>query len=122
MSSVGQRQLLCLARALLLNNQIIILDEPTANVDSNTDHLLQNTLRDRFSGATIISVAHRLDTIIAYDRIVVLGHGQLLEFGSPSELLSRDEGHFSSMVESTGEAMARHLRNKVNGQSTEADN
>jgi len=113
--SVGQRQLLCLARALLLNNQIIILDEPTANVDSNTDYLLQNTLRDRFSGATIISVAHRLDTIIAYDRIAVLGHGKLLEFGTPSELLSRDEGHFSLMVESTGEAMARYLRNKVNG-------
>ena len=107
--SVGQRQLLCLTRAVLLHNQIIVLDEPTANVDSNTDRLLQKTLRERFSGATIISIAHRLDTIIDYDRILVLGEGKVLEFGTPSELLSKDEGHFLSMVKSTGDAMAELL-------------
>ena len=107
--SVGQRQLLCLTRAVLLHNQIVVLDEPTANVDSNTDRLLQKTLRERFSGATIISIAHRLDTIIDYDRILVLGEGKVLEFGTPSELLSKDEGHFLSMVKSTGDAMAELL-------------
>lgn len=111
--SVGQRQLLCLARAVLLQNRILVLDEPTANVDMKTDQLLQKTLRETFDGATILSVAHRLDTIIDYDRVLVLGNGRVLEFGSPAELLSRGEGYFSSMVNSTGEAMSKILRQKA---------
>jgi ATP-binding cassette subfamily C (CFTR/MRP) protein 4 len=111
--SVGQRQLLCLARAILLKKRILVLDEPTANVDTNTDQLLQHTLKENFSEATIISVAHRLDTIIDYDRILVLGEGRVLEYGSPSELLSKEEGHFASMVRSTGESMAEILHEKA---------
>jgi ABC-type multidrug transport system fused ATPase/permease subunit len=107
--SVGQRQLLCLARAILLRNNIIILDEPSANVDSKTDQLLQKTLRERFSQATIISIAHRLDTIIDYDKVLVLSDGKMIEFGSPSDLLSKEGGHFLSLVNSTGDAMARSL-------------
>jgi ATP-binding cassette subfamily C (CFTR/MRP) protein 4 len=111
--SVGQRQLLCLARAVLLKNKILVLDEPTANVDTNTDKLLQKTLRENFSDATIISIAHRLDTIMDYDRVLVLGNSKVLEFGSPKELLGREGGHFASMVESTGETMAGLLREKA---------
>lgn len=107
--SVGQRQLLCLARAVLLRNNIIVLDEPSANVDSKTDQLLQKTLRERFSDATIISVAHRLDTIIDYDKVLVLGDGKMMEFGSPSDLLSKEDGHFLALVNSTGEEMAKAL-------------
>ena len=107
--SVGQRQLLCLARALLLRNNIILLDEPSANVDSKTDQLLQKTLRERFSEATIISVAHRLDTIIDYDKVLVLGDGKMIEFGSPSDLLSKEGGQFLALVKSTGDEMAKTL-------------
>lgn len=107
--SVGQRQLLCLARAILVQNRIIILDEPTANVDSNTDRLLQQTLREKFSGATIISVAHRLDTIIDYDKILVLGGGKVLEFGTPLDLISKTEGHFLAMIRNTGDEMSETL-------------
>jgi ATP-binding cassette subfamily C (CFTR/MRP) protein 4 len=110
--SVGQRQLLCLARALLSNNRILVLDEATANVDQVTDSLVQQTLRERFNTATIIAIAHRLDTIIDYDKVLVLGNGKILEFGAPANLLEKD-GHFTSMVESTGQAMASVLRQKV---------
>ena len=109
--SVGQRQLLCLARAILLRLRILVLDEPTANIDSDTDKLLQQTLKDEFSEATIICVAHRLDTIIDYDRILVLGDGEILEYGTPGELLSMN-GHFASMVANTGR-MADTLRERV---------
>ena len=107
--SVGQRQLLCLARAVLLRSNIVILDEASANVDSKTDLLLQKTLRERFSQATIISIAHRLDTIIDYDKVLVLSDGKIIEFGSPSYLLSKKGGHFLSLVNSTGDEKAKAL-------------
>lgn len=110
--SVGQRQLLCLARAILRKNKILVLDEPTANVDGRTDELLQNTISESFNDSTIIAVAHRLDTIINYDKILVLGNGRVLEFGAPHELIEND-GHFASMVADTGEGMATQLRQKA---------
>jgi ATP-binding cassette subfamily C (CFTR/MRP) protein 4 len=108
--SVGQRQLLCLARALLSRNSILVLDEATASVDRRTDQLLQETLRKTFSHGTILAVAHRLDTVIDYDFILVLGKGHVLEFGPPAELLRRTGGHFASMVADTGDTMSRELR------------
>jgi len=112
--SVGQRQLLCLARAILRKNPFLILDEPTANVDRRTDQLLQEALQKSFHEATILSVAHRLDTVIDYDYILVLGNAQVLEFGSPAELLDKgEEGHFASMVRDTGATMAQELRRRV---------
>ena len=99
--SVGQRQLLCLARAILCKSEILVLDEPTANVDTRSDQLIQKTLRDgTFSDTTIIMVAHRLQTIVDFDEVVVLGDGEVLEAGSPKTLLSNEDGHFSSMVRS----------------------
>ena len=110
--SVGQRQLICLARAILRRSKILVLDEPTANVDGKTDLLLQKAVAESFSESTIIAVAHRLDTIIDYDLIVVLGSGHVLEIGSPNELLQA-RGHFASMVDETGEDTAKRLRDRV---------
>jgi ATP-binding cassette subfamily C (CFTR/MRP) protein 4 len=111
--SVGQRQLLCLARAILNKNKLLVLDEPTANVDRRTDELLQEALHKSFEGATILSVAHRLDTIIDHDYILVLGNGRVLEFGPPADLLEKEGGHFASMVRDTGEGMSRSLRQRA---------
>jgi len=111
--SVGQRQLLCLARACLADCRILVLDEATANVDTLTDQLLQQTLRERFSTATIIAIAHRLDTVMDYDKVLVLGNGRVEQFGPPAELLLDRTGSFASMVESTGTAMADLLKQKV---------
>lgn len=111
--SVGQRQLLCLARALLAKNKILVLDEATASVDRRTDEMLQQALSEAFSDGTILAVAHRLDTVISYDFILVLGHGQVLEFGSPAELLRKEGGSFASMVADTGETMSKDLRQRA---------
>lgn len=118
--SVGQRQLLCLARALLRKSKIIILDEPTANVDMKTDLLLQKTLREKFQNATIISIAHRLNSIINYDMVLVLGDGKVLEYSSPKVLLSNANGHLTSMFESTGDSIANHIQ--FNGEVDESPN
>eukprot|EP00547_Thalassionema_nitzschioides_P011899 CAMPEP_0194264536 /NCGR_PEP_ID=MMETSP0158-20130606/47636_1 /TAXON_ID=33649 /ORGANISM="Thalassionema nitzschioides, Strain L26-B" /LENGTH=987 /DNA_ID=CAMNT_0039004779 /DNA_START=1005 /DNA_END=3965 /DNA_ORIENTATION=+ len=101
--STGQRQLLCLARAILRKSRFLILDEPTANVDRRTDQLLQEELHRSFSGSTIISVAHRLDTVIESNYVIVLGEGKLLEYGEPAVLLEKTDGYFCSMVRDTGE-------------------
>ena len=111
--SVGQRQLLCLARALLSRNKILVLDEATASVDRRTDQLIQEALTDAFSDGTILAVAHRLDTVIDSDYILVLGHGEVLEFGTPAELLRLEGGALASMVADTGESMSVDLRQRA---------
>jgi ATP-binding cassette, subfamily C (CFTR/MRP), member 4 len=110
--SVGQRQLLCLARSILSNNRILVMDESTANVDRRTDQLLQEALQKSFKEGTIIAVAHRLDTIIDFDLCLVMGGGCLLEFGSPAELI-RAGGPFASMVSDTGEIMSQDLTQRA---------
>ncbi|CAN8313677.1 unnamed protein product [Cochlearia groenlandica] len=111
--SVGQRQLLSLVRALLRRSKILVLDEATASVDVRTDSLIQKTIREEFKSCTMLVIAHRLNTIIDCDKILVLSSGQALEYDSPKELLSRDTSAFFGMVHSTGPANARHLRNMV---------
>ncbi|KAJ3273542.1 hypothetical protein HDV01_004309 [Terramyces sp. JEL0728] len=101
--SVGQRQLLCLARAMLKKPKILILDEATANVDFESDSIIQACIRKDFSHATILTIAHRLNTVIDYDRIMVLDAGKLVEFDTPANLLKDSEGRFYSMVQETGE-------------------
>eukprot|EP00536_Pseudo-nitzschia_multiseries_P013764 jgi/Psemu1/245584/estExt_Genewise1.C_6110003 len=113
--SVGQRQLLCLARAILSKNKILVLDEATASVDRRTDQMLHDSLHDSFGDATIMAVAHRLDTVIDHDYILVLGQGKVLEFGSPANLLSKISGVFSTMVDDTGEMTANELRQRAFG-------
>jgi ABC-type multidrug transport system fused ATPase/permease subunit len=78
--SQGQRQLLCLARALLKRSKVVLMDEATASVDFETDKAIQKTIMTEFSECTILSIAHRLNTVIEYDRILVLDHGEILEF------------------------------------------
>lgn len=108
--SVGQRQLLCLARAILSQNKILVLDEATASVDRRTDQLLQQALQESYHDGTILAVAHRLDTVIDYDYILVLGQGEVLEFGSPADLISEKDGIFARMARDTGDAMFKSLK------------
>ncbi|XP_011877750.1 PREDICTED: multidrug resistance-associated protein 4-like isoform X2 [Vollenhovia emeryi] len=108
--SVGQRQLICLARAILRNNRLLVLDEATANIDSHTDALIQDTIRSIFKECTVITIAHRLNTIIDSDRIIVMENGSIVEFGCPYELLhEKPNGYFSQMVQKTGNQMAQSL-------------
>ncbi|XP_062374958.1 canalicular multispecific organic anion transporter 1 [Sardina pilchardus] len=99
--SVGQRQLLCLARALLRKSRILILDEATAAVDLETDDLIQTTISKEFSDCTVLTIAHRLNTILDSSRVMVLDAGKIVEFDSPSALF-RKKGHFFSMAKDAG--------------------
>uniref|UniRef100_A0A3P9HFG9 ATP-binding cassette, sub-family C (CFTR/MRP), member 2 n=1 Tax=Oryzias latipes TaxID=8090 RepID=A0A3P9HFG9_ORYLA len=99
--SVGQRQLLCLARALLRKSRILILDEATAAVDLETDNLIQNTIRKEFAHCTVLTIAHRLDTIMDSSRVMVLDAGKIVEFDSPSNLLG-NQGLFYAMAKDAG--------------------
>uniref|UniRef100_A0A7N0U2M8 ABC-type xenobiotic transporter n=3 Tax=Kalanchoe fedtschenkoi TaxID=63787 RepID=A0A7N0U2M8_KALFE len=107
--SVGQRQLLSLARALLRRSKILVLDEATAAVDVRTDALIQRTIREEFKSCTMLIIAHRLNTIIDCDRVLLLDSGKLLEYDTPEHLLSEEGSAFSRMVQSTGAANAQYL-------------
>nr|XP_027086286.1 ABC transporter C family member 2-like [Coffea arabica]XP_027086287.1 ABC transporter C family member 2-like [Coffea arabica] len=113
--SVGQRQLLSLARALLRRAKILVLDEATAAVDVRTDALIQKTIREEFKSCTMLIIAHRLNTIIDCDRILLLDSGRVLEYDTPERLLQNEESAFSKMVRSTGAANAEYLRSLVFG-------
>lgn len=106
--SFGQRQLVCLARAIIRNDKILVLDEATANVDLQTDALIQKTIRIKFSECTVITIAHRLNTVIDSDRILVIEAGQVMEFDHPYVLL-KNKGVFYGMVQQTGKGMADTL-------------
>ncbi|XP_053387287.1 multidrug resistance-associated protein 1-like [Mercenaria mercenaria] len=100
--SVGQRQLVCLARTLLHKTKILILDEATAAVDMETDDLIQETIRKQFNDCTILAVAHRLSTVMDYDRLMVLDKGKLAEFDSPAALLQNTDSIFHGMAKDAG--------------------
>ncbi|KAG0379808.1 hypothetical protein BGX24_011581 [Mortierella sp. AD032] len=108
--SVGQRQLVCLSRALLSRSKVVILDEATASVDLATDSLIQKAIRVDFADSTVITIAHRLNTVIDYNRILVMDKGQVAEYDTPHSLLSNKQSMFSRMVDETGEANAALLR------------
>nr|XP_023014259.1 probable multidrug resistance-associated protein lethal(2)03659 isoform X1 [Leptinotarsa decemlineata]XP_023014260.1 probable multidrug resistance-associated protein lethal(2)03659 isoform X1 [Leptinotarsa decemlineata]XP_023014262.1 probable multidrug resistance-associated protein lethal(2)03659 isoform X1 [Leptinotarsa decemlineata] len=107
--SVGQRQLVCLARANLRNNKILVLDEATANVDPKTDSLIQSTIKKKFADCTVLTVAHRLHTVMDSDKVLVIDGGSAVEFDHPHLLLKNPEGIFYGLVRETGKAMADHL-------------
>lgn len=109
--SVGQRQLVCLARAILRNNRILVLDEATANVDPETDALIQGTIRRKFKHCTVLTIAHRLHTIMDSDKVLVMDAGMMVEYDHPHILLKNPTGFLSRLVQETGPSMAEQLRN-----------
>ncbi|XP_012271250.1 multidrug resistance-associated protein 1 isoform X2 [Orussus abietinus] len=100
--SIGQRQLICLARALLRKTKILVLDEATAAVDLETDDLIQRTIREEFKDCTILTIAHRLNTILDSDRVIVLDKGRIVEFDPPETLLQKKSSAFYSMAKDAG--------------------
>lgn len=96
--SSGEKQLVCIVRAILNNAKIVILDEATSNIDVVTEKLIQGLMMSEFKNSTMITVAHRLNTIINSDRIAVLGAGKCLEYGSPDELANKKGGEFASLL------------------------
>ncbi|PWN53455.1 putative YOR1-ABC transporter [Violaceomyces palustris] len=110
--SVGQRSLVSLARALVKNSRIILLDEATASVDLETDSKIQTTIREEFSQKTILCIAHRLRTILSYDRIAVFHQGQLAEYDSPLNLFDRAGGIFHEMCQRSNISREDIIRNK----------
>uniref|UniRef100_A0A8B9LPT4 Multidrug resistance-associated protein 1 n=1 Tax=Astyanax mexicanus TaxID=7994 RepID=A0A8B9LPT4_ASTMX len=99
--SLGQRQLVCLARALLRKTKILVLDEATAAVDLETDNLIQSTIRTQFEDCTVLTIAHRLNTIMDYTRVLVLDKGKMAEFDSPASLIAK-KGIFYKMAKDSG--------------------
>ncbi|KAG0205587.1 hypothetical protein BGX28_002792 [Mortierella sp. GBA30] len=117
--SQGQRQLLCMARALLRNSKIIVMDEATSSVDFATDRAIQSAIQQEFEDSTVICIAHRLHTIITYDKVLVLDDGKVLEYDTPANLLDESKGksRFREMCESSAELdmlleMAKAAKNK----------
>lgn len=100
--SVGERQLVCLARAIIRKNKILVLDEATASVDPYTDILIQNAIREKFADCTVVTIAHRLNTIMDSDKVLVMDAGKVVEFGQPQVLLQNSNGAFYGLVREAG--------------------
>jgi ATP-binding cassette subfamily C (CFTR/MRP) protein 1 len=96
---VGQKQLICLVRVLLKKARVLVLDEATASLDPETDLLIQKTIRSKLTDCTLITIAHRLETVLDYDKVLVLEKGQMVEFNSPQILLKNQGSKFYQMVQ-----------------------
>ena len=116
--SQGQRQLLCIARAIISKPKILLMDEATSNIDSKTDQIIQRIIKTEFSDSTVITIAHRLNTIIQYDRVVVLAAGKMIDQGSPSAMLDR-KGVFRDLVMELGEENFEKMKKYAKDRSLE---
>ena len=112
--SVGQLQLLCLARALLKRARVLVMDEATASTDADTDAKIQATIKTKLTHATVLSIAHRLHSVIEFDKVLVMDAGRVAEFDSPAALLDNPSSIFSSMVDETGSDSSAYLRALAN--------
>ncbi|GFR84980.1 multidrug resistance-associated protein 5 [Elysia marginata] len=97
--SVGQKQLFCMARTLLRDSKVVVLDEATAAIDLETDRLMQDTLRDAFEGCTLLVIAHRLTSVVSCDRVIVMENGKVSEYDTPENLMGRPDSVFKSMLD-----------------------
>ncbi|XP_037501264.2 ATP-binding cassette sub-family C member 3 [Rhipicephalus sanguineus] len=100
--SAGQRQLLCLARALLRRPRLLLMDEATSHMDGDTERLVQSTLRESFDNCTVLTIAHKLETVLDYDKILVMENGRVIEFGPTQWLSSNHESAFYKMLRHAG--------------------
>jgi len=117
--SAGQKQLVCLARALIRRNKIVMMDEATANVDPETDRFIQKKIKKMFSESTLLIVAHRLRTIVDTDRIIVMDQGRCAESGTPFELASNKSSLFRKMISHTGPQESYYLLDRLSLANTE---
>lgn len=102
--SQGQRQLICIARSLVRRPKILVMDEATASIDNKTDATIQEMIRNNFTDATVLTIAHRLNTIMDSDRVLVLDDGNIREYDSPENLMAKENGLFKAMVEKQSRA------------------
>lgn len=107
--SLGERQLLCVARALLHKSRVVLFDEASSCIDHTTDSLLTQCIHDVFKDSTVLTIAHRLRTVIGYDRILFLHQGRIVETGAPASLLSDKTSHFYRLCKETGSSELHHL-------------
>lgn len=112
--SVGQRQLICIARAILRKSKIVLMDEATASVDPETDELIQTMMKTNFSHATVITIAHRINTVMDSDAILVMDKGVAAEFGPPKELLENPDGIFTALVKAHEEGHGETVEAEAN--------
>ena len=96
--SAGEKQLLCICRAILRKNKVVILDEATANIDIVTEQKIQQLIEQEFAQSTVITIAHRLNTIIKSDRVLVLAQGEVVEYDTPQVLMENPDSHFSGLL------------------------
>jgi ABC-type multidrug transport system fused ATPase/permease subunit len=108
--SSGEKQLICMARAILRRNKVLFMDEATASIDYETDELISTTIRAEFSDSTIITIAHRIHTIIDFDKVLVMHRGTIAEYASPAELLRDTKSRFYALCRATGRSEFKHLR------------
>lgn len=108
---MGQRQLICLARAIIRNNKILISDEATASVDPETNRLIQETIKLNFADCTVVTISHQLHNVMESDRIMVLQNGRIIEFDQPIVLLTKSDGYLRNLVDSNDPATRQMLTN-----------
>lgn len=108
--SAGEKQLICMARAILRRNKVLLMDEATASIDYETDELISQTIRREFSDSTIITIAHRIHTIIDFDKVLLLDKGSICEYASPADLLRNSKSRFYALCRATGRSEFKNLK------------